>query len=68
MPAGWTLGSKTGTGERGSTNDVGVYWPAQGAPIIVAVFVTQSEAPLARREGAIAEVARAVTGAQSRPS
>lgn len=68
MPAGWTLGSKTGTGERGSTHDVGIYWPAQGSPIVVAVFVTQSEAPLARREGAIAEVARAVTGAQSRPS
>jgi beta-lactamase class A len=60
-PAGWRLGSKTGTGERGSTNDVGIYWPAQGAPIVVAVFVTETQAPQPQREAAIAEVAGAVT-------
>lgn len=65
-PAGWTLGSKTGTGERGSTNDVGIYWPAQGAPIVVAVFVTQTDAPLAQREAAIAQVAAVVTSSDAR--
>lgn len=67
-PPGWTLGSKTGTGERGSTNDAGVYWPPHGAPIIVAVFVIGTDAPLPQREAAIAQVARAVTYSEERSS
>ncbi|WP_298923255.1 class A beta-lactamase [uncultured Ramlibacter sp.] len=62
LPAGWRLGSKTGTGGRGSTNDVGVYWPPGRAPIVVAVYLTQCEAPAAAREAAIAAVARTVFG------
>ena len=27
LPAGWRTGDKTGSGERGTTNDVGVVWP-----------------------------------------
>src|SRR5262245_27699162 len=27
LPAGWRVGDKTGSGERGTTNDVGVFWP-----------------------------------------
>ena len=63
LPAGWRLASKTGTGPRGSTNDIGVYWPPDGrAPLIVAVYQTGSSAPIEAREAAIARVAAAVTG------
>jgi beta-lactamase class A len=41
VPAGWTVGDKTGTGAYGSTNDVGIVWPTSGAPIIVAIYTTQ---------------------------
>jgi beta-lactamase class A len=62
LPAGWTVGSKTGTGERGSTNDVGVFWPSGGrAPIVVAVYLTDTDVPFAQRQAAIAAVARGVT-------
>ena len=62
LPAGWRLGSKTGTGERGSTNDVGVFWPAGGrAPVVVAAYLTGTTAPMAQRNAAIAAVARVVT-------
>jgi beta-lactamase class A len=61
LPEGWRLGSKTGTGARGSTNDVGVYWPPGRAPIVVAVYLTGTQAPEDERNGAIARVARAVT-------
>src|SRR5262249_10570222 len=27
LPAGWRVGDKTGSGERGTTNDVGLFWP-----------------------------------------
>lgn len=63
LPAGWVLGSKTGTGARGSTNDVGVYWPPGRAPVVVVAMLTQTTAPEAVRNGALAGVARAVTGA-----
>jgi beta-lactamase class A len=61
VPVGWQLGSKTGSGPRGTTNDVGVYWTPSGAAIVVAVYLTESSASEAARNGAIADVARAVT-------
>lgn len=60
LPTGWRVGSKTGTGGQGTTNDVGVYWPPGRPPVVVAVFLTQSKASLAAREAAIARVAEAV--------
>lgn len=62
LPEGWVLGSKTGTGARGSTNDVGAYWPPGRAPVVVVAMLTQTTAPEAVRNGALAGVARVVTG------
>jgi beta-lactamase class A len=64
LPAGWRLGSKTGTGARGTTNDVGVFWPPGRAPIVVAVYLTESSAAESARNAAAASVARAVSGSQ----
>jgi beta-lactamase class A len=61
LPEGWRMGSKTGTGSRGSTNDVGIFWPPGRPPVLVAVYITNTEAPPANRSGAIAAVARRVT-------
>jgi beta-lactamase class A len=61
LPKGWRMGSKTGTGARGTTNDVGIFWPPNRPPIVVAVYLTQSKAPEAARNGAIAQVAKRVT-------
>jgi beta-lactamase class A len=61
VPAGWQLGSKTGSGRLGTTNDVGVYWTPSGAPIVVVVYLTQSGAAAPVRNGVIAAVAHAVT-------
>ena len=62
LPAGWRLGSKTGTGSRGTTNDVGVFWPPGRAPVVVAVYLTESGADEATRNAAVARIARGVTG------
>lgn len=61
LPPGWRLGSKTGTGDRGSTNDVGVFWPPGRAPIVVAVYLTAARASESARNAAVARVAGAVT-------
>jgi beta-lactamase class A len=61
LPAGWRMGSKTGTGDRGTTNDVGIFWPPGRPPVIVAVYLTNTQAPEAARNAAVAQVARRVT-------
>jgi beta-lactamase class A len=66
LPAGWRLGSKTGTGARGTTNDVGIFWPPGKPPVVVAVYLTETGAGEAVRNGTVAAVARFVTG-PSRP-
>ncbi|MEF7616100.1 class A beta-lactamase [Aquincola sp. MAHUQ-54] len=61
LPAGWRMGSKTGTGARGTTNDVGVFWPPGRPPVVVAVYLTETRAPEAQRNAAVARVARRIT-------
>lgn len=58
LPPGWALGSKTGTGDLGSTNEVGLVWPPGRPPLVVAAYLTQTAAPLERREATLAGVAR----------
>jgi beta-lactamase class A len=54
------MADKTGTGERGSTSDVGVFWPVNGGAVVAVVYLRESAAPLAQRNGAIAAMARLV--------
>jgi beta-lactamase class A len=64
LPDGWQCGDKTGSDEsHGSTNDIGVLWPPQRPPVIVAVYLTQTKAKYEDREAALAGVARAVVAA-----
>lgn len=63
LPQGWRVGERTGTGERGTTNDVGVLWPPGRAPIVVAAYLTGTAAPVERRNAALAAVGRALTAA-----
>ncbi len=63
VPSGWTVGDKTGTGNRGTSNDVAACWPPPGGrgdarPLIVAAYVTESRAPAAARDAVLADVAR----------
>lgn len=60
LPSDWVIGDKTGSGERGSTNDVGIAWPPGRPPILIAAYLTASTAPLNRRNAALADAARAV--------
>lgn len=61
LPQGWRVGDKTGGGAHGTNNDVGIVWPPGRRPVIAAVYVTETEASLDRRNAAIADVGRALT-------
>jgi beta-lactamase class A len=63
LPSGWRVGDKTGSGERGSTNDAGILWPPNSAPIVVAAYLTETAAPADRRNEALAAVGEAVAKA-----
>lgn len=62
-PKGWIVGDKTGTGSYGTTNDIGVLWPATGAAIVAAIYFTQHEKDAAPRDDVIASATRILTRA-----
>lgn len=57
LPAGWTIGDKTGTNTT-DTNDIGVLLPPQGAPILVTAYLADSTASSPRKDATMAEVGR----------
>jgi beta-lactamase class A len=38
VPEGWTVGDKTGAGSYGTRNDIGIVWPLNGDPIVIAIL------------------------------
>ena len=64
-PRSWTLAHKTGTGDYGATNNVGIFWPPVGTPLVLAVFYTREDDLEAEPSSdLLAEVARLATQPQ----
>lgn len=61
IPATWTIGDKTGSGQYGTANDIAVLWPPQRPPVIVAIYTTQREQMATARNDLIAAAGRVVT-------
>ena len=61
VPSDWRVADKTGTGRRGTTNDIGLLWPPGRAPLVVVSYLTQCKASPDAREAALADVARVVS-------
>lgn len=60
MPAGWRVGDKSGSGDNGTRNDIGIVLRPGGAPILAAVFLTGSTAPAAARDAVVASAGRII--------
>ena len=60
LPPDWHVGDETGGGEWGTTNDVAVIWPPHRPPIVVSVYLTETNASFDDRNAAIASVGPAV--------
>ncbi|MGX4669812.1 class A beta-lactamase [Cerasibacillus sp. JNUCC 74] len=43
VPKGWEVGDKSGSASYGTRNDIGIIWPPNEDPIILAVFSSQDE-------------------------
>jgi beta-lactamase class A len=59
LPAGWRVADKTGTGAFGTTDDVGIVFPQQGEPIVVAIYYTGTS-PDAQADSKVVASAAAV--------
>jgi beta-lactamase class A len=59
LPNGWRIAHKTGTWSD-QTNDVGVVWPPNRAPIIVAALYSRSGTRQQQRENVLRDVGRIV--------
>jgi beta-lactamase class A len=60
LPVAWIVGDKTGTGNRGATNDVAIATPPGRAPILIAAYLSESTAAPAALQAAHAQIARLV--------
>jgi beta-lactamase class A len=63
LPGDWAVGDKTGSGDYGSTNDVGVIWPPGRAPLVVTIYFTDTKAALEQRIAVLASVGHAIAQA-----
>lgn len=64
VPHTWRIGDKTASGERGTTNDIAIAWPAEQAPILICSYLTDTSAAAADRNAILAAVGRAVAAAR----
>ena len=60
VPEDWRVGDRTGAGGYGSRSVIAVIWPPDRKPVIVAVYMTETEASFDERNAAIAGMARAL--------
>jgi beta-lactamase class A len=54
LPRDWRVGDKSGSGDHGSRNDIGIILPPRAASILVSVYYTESAEPVSSREQVIA--------------
>lgn len=60
LPHSWRIGERTGTGERGTANNVAVAWPEGRKPLIVTAYLTEATVNRTQQSAVLAGVGRAV--------
>lgn len=63
LPEDWRIADKTGAGERGSRGIVAVIWPPNRPPLVAAIYLTDTAAPIEARNAAIAHIGAALVKA-----
>jgi beta-lactamase class A len=60
LPQDWRAGDKTGSNLKDTANDIAILWPAHGAPVLVAAYLTECAGPEDTRNAVLAEVGRLI--------
>lgn len=66
IPADWRIADRTGAGGFGTRGVVAVMWPPGHAPVVAAIYVTQTEASMDERNAAISQIGKAIASELSR--
>ena len=56
LPTDWKIADKTGAGGHGSRSIIAVIWPPAQQPLVVAIYITQTTAPMTDSNKAIARI------------
>lgn len=60
VPKDWRVADRTGAGGHGTRGIVAVMWPPGRKPVVAAIYLTETEANLATRDAAIADLGRVI--------
>ena len=63
LPKDWRIGDRTGAGGHGSRSIIAIIWPPKRKPVVVAIYLTETEASMEERNQAIAEIGSALVKA-----
>ena len=63
VPEGWVVADRTGAGGFGSRSITAVMWPPERQPIVVALYITETESSLSERNEAIAKIGAVIVEA-----
>jgi beta-lactamase class A len=66
IPADWRIADRTGAGGFGTRGIVAVVWPPGRAPVVAAIYVTQTGASMDERNAAISAIGKAIASEFSR--
>ena len=60
LPEYWSIADRSGAGANGSRGITAIVWPDRRPPLMISIYMTQTEAPLALRDKAIADIGKAI--------
>jgi beta-lactamase class A len=60
LPQGWIMGDRTGAGDYGSRSITAAVWLPQYSPLMVTIYVTETEATFEEQNAAIAEIGEVI--------
>ena len=58
VPIGWVVADKTGSGDYGIANDIGITWPPGCKPLVLAIYTVQNTQEAKRRDDIVASITR----------
>ncbi len=61
LPSGWQIADRSGAGGYGSRGITAIVWPEEGhEPIIVSIYITQTDASFEQRNGALVQIGETI--------
>jgi len=60
VPKFWTVGDKTGSGDYGTTNDIGIIWPPGCKPILITAYLAQNKQDAPHQDAVIASATKII--------